>query len=407
MDRKLLKKLHRLGDIMNNESEFPLTLIRWYLVPPLYRWYFKPLYRAMAAVLSEAEIDLLLMLGNDRLTREQLLERTGWSKEEFVNAFDALTGEKAVLWSETGTDGETVFRIAPMMLGWFELSCADGEVTPERELFLTEVGNFFTRFKWMNVFGVRQVLNKLIFGLVPMSGIARLPHDNGQETETDKTIPVDRAVEVPEGKIYSTEGVTAVIEKYGDAGQIAVTNCLCRQQRALAGDPCRLDLPQEAHLWIGPFANHVVQYGYGRRISKQEAYELIQTVRDRGGVHEVMHTRMDVENEPGLSLCSCCWDCCTALGNYNRGVMPLSVKAYYMASLPDKSRCTLCGRCVEFCPVSAMQIKNNALVHDPDLCIGCGQCAYQCPEEAVVMVSNERVVRLPMLKKSQRKAAFR
>jgi len=390
MDRKLLKKLHRLGDIMNNESTFPLTLIRWYLIPPIYRWYFKPLYRAMAAVLTEDEIDLLLLLKNDRLTREELRERAKWPEEKFSRAFDALTGKKAVLWTETSATDRETFRIAPMMLGWFELSFGDGVITPEREVFSRELGRFFNRFKLLNFFLSRNLMNKLMFGLGPMSGIARLPQEN--KPASDKTIAVDKSVDVPEGKIYSVGGVT---------------ECLCRQHWALHGEPCRLDLPIEAHLWIGPFADHVVKYGYGRRISKKEAFDLIQTVRERGGIHEIMHTRMDVEHEPGLSVCSCCWDCCTALGNYNRGLMPLAVKAYFRASITDMSKCTLCGRCVEFCPVSAMQIEHNRLIHDPDLCIGCGQCEYQCPEKAVIMVPDERVVRLGMLKKSKRKAAFR
>lgn len=409
MDGRLLKKLHRLGDIMNNESKFPLTIIRWYLVPPIYRWYFKPLYRAMAAVLTEQEIDLLLMLGNDRLTRAQLLKRTGWPEDDFTRVFDALTRKKAVLWSETAAGGETVFRVAPMMLGWFELSCADGEATPERRLFSKELGRFFNRIKLMNFIGARSIINRLIFGLGPMSGIAKL--SSALETEPGTkpvtTVAVDRSVNMPEARIYRAGGVNAMIEKYGDSGQIAVTKCLCRQHWAMEGEPCRLDLPLESHLWIGPFAEHVVTFGYGRRISKGEAYGIIHNVRERGGVFEVMHTRMDVENAPGLSVCGCCWDCCTALGNYNRGLMPLAVKTYYQAAIPDMNKCTLCGRCVEYCPVSAMQIKDDRLVHDSDLCIGCGQCEYRCPAGAVVMAPHERVVRLGMLKKSRRKAAFK
>jgi ferredoxin len=409
MNRKLLKKLHRLGDIMNNESEFPLTIIRWYLVPPVYRWYFKPLYRAMAAVLTEHEIDMLLILGNDRLTRAELRERTGWSHNDFNKTFDTLIGKKAVLWTEKGARGKTVFRIAPMMLGWFELSCSDGAVTPERKLFSKELGRFFNRIKLMNFTGGRAIINRLIFGLGPMSGIAKLPPAIETKTKAKgaKTVAVDLTVDLPEARIYSAGGVNAMIEKYGGNGQIAVTKCLCRQHWALEGEPCRLDLPIDAHLWIGPFADHVVTYGYGRRISKNEAHDIVQRVRDRGGIFEVMHARMDVEHEPGLSICGCCWDCCTALGNYNRGLMPLAVKAYYKATNPDKNKCTVCGLCVEYCPVSAMQVKNGQLFHDPGLCIGCGQCEYRCPEGAVVMEPDERVVRLNMLKKSNRKPAFR
>ncbi len=404
MERKLLKKLHRLGDIMNNESEFPMTVIRWYLVPPVYRWYFKPLYKAMAAVLPEAEIDFLLKLKNDRLTKKQLRERVGGPDETFDDLFNSLITRKAVLWSEARQDGEEVFRIAPMMLGWMELSCSDGNITPDKEAFSRELTKFFNRVKLMNFFGVRNVINQIFFGLGPMSGIARLPLKT--ETEEQIKIQVGQSLDIPEARIYSTGSVNNLIEKYGNDDQIAVTKCLCRQHWALEGEPCRLDLPLETHLWIGPFADHVVKYGYGRRVSKEEAYEITRTVRDKGGVHEIMHTRMDVNQEPGLSVCNCCWDCCTALGNYNRGLTPLALKAYYRAVIADETRCTNCGKCVEFCPVSAMQLKNGRLWHDPGLCIGCGQCEYQCPEDAVSLVPDERVVKLGLLKKSKRKPAF-
>jgi len=38
---------------------------------------------------------------------------------------------------------------------------------------------------------------------------------------------------------------------------------------------------------------------------------------------------------------------------------------------------------------------------DINKCIGCGQCAYQCKQNNIEMYPNERVVYLPILKKSE------
>ena len=53
----------------------------------------------------------------------------------------------------------------------------------------------------------------------------------------------------------------------------------------------------------------------------------------------------------------------------------------------DEETCTLCGTCVEVCPVEALSMNGKEggepLTVNEDLCIGCGQCVYQCPEDAM------------------------
>ena len=44
--------------------------------------------------------------------------------------------------------------------------------------------------------------------------------------------------------------------------------------------------------------------------------------------------------------------------------------------------CIACGACADTCPVSAIEIKDKAVV-DPDTCIDCGACESDCPVEAI------------------------
>mgnify|MGYP001546099761 CR=1 FL=1 len=53
----------------------------------------------------------------------------------------------------------------------------------------------------------------------------------------------------------------------------------------------------------------------------------------------------------------------------------------------DNNACTLCGKCVRECPVSALEITTDLVKFNFDLCIGCGQCATGCPVSAIKMVS--------------------
>jgi len=47
--------------------------------------------------------------------------------------------------------------------------------------------------------------------------------------------------------------------------------------------------------------------------------------------------------------------------------------------------CTLCGICVDSCPVGAMAAENGKILIDENLCTICGVCSTVCPEDAVVI----------------------
>lgn len=45
--------------------------------------------------------------------------------------------------------------------------------------------------------------------------------------------------------------------------------------------------------------------------------------------------------------------------------------------------CTMCGSCVEVCPVEAINEGAPKYVIDAEACIDCGQCVDECPAEAI------------------------
>ncbi len=45
--------------------------------------------------------------------------------------------------------------------------------------------------------------------------------------------------------------------------------------------------------------------------------------------------------------------------------------------------CTMCGGCVDSCPVEAISEGDPKYVIDADTCVDCGACADQCPVEAI------------------------
>ena len=50
----------------------------------------------------------------------------------------------------------------------------------------------------------------------------------------------------------------------------------------------------------------------------------------------------------------------------------------------NTSWCKGCGICVEFCPKSALTMKNaKVLLKEDGQCVLCGQCELRCPDYAV------------------------
>ncbi len=45
--------------------------------------------------------------------------------------------------------------------------------------------------------------------------------------------------------------------------------------------------------------------------------------------------------------------------------------------------CTMCGSCIDACPVEAISEGDPKYVIDADTCTDCGACADECPVEAI------------------------
>ena len=75
-----------------------------------------------------------------------------------------------------------------------------------------------------------------------------------------------------------------------------------------------------------------------------------------------------------------------ALKNLGMGFAPRPQK-YAMHSTMNpfikSDSCIGCGKCLSWCPVSAISITDHKAKIDDDLCTGCGQCLEVCPEGAI------------------------
>lgn len=64
--------------------------------------------------------------------------------------------------------------------------------------------------------------------------------------------------------------------------------------------------------------------------------------------------------------------------------MPLdTMKAEETMIQIDESKCTLCGACVNACPMGVLDTMRGYLHLDEGRCISCHICVLKCPEKAI------------------------
>lgn len=56
-----------------------------------------------------------------------------------------------------------------------------------------------------------------------------------------------------------------------------------------------------------------------------------------------------------------------------------------MAAKVKTEDCTGCGICVDECPVTAIELKNEKAHIDEEECTDCGSCVDSCPSNAISM----------------------
>ncbi len=170
----------------------------------------------------------------------------------------------------------------------------------------------------------------------------------------------------------------------------AVGDCICKKEKAMLGKGC--DNPMEVCLSIAPIENFYDNYFWGRPISKEEAFKIMDTAEEAGLVHMTQNTR-----KGQYIICNCCECCCGMLRVFNELNKVNAVSASRYFARVDENLCSACGICLDRCQVKAIDLEDSAEINER--CIGCGLCVSTCPVEAITMIEREVVPEVPSSEK--------
>jgi len=208
---------------------------------------------------------------------------------------------------------------------------------------------------------------------------------------TDRVVPVQHELNVGQENIIPAESLEKILEKEEIIG---LATCYCRHQKDMIDDPCKRTDDREICVVLDKAAKFLIEHGFARPISKEEALKVLRKAEGDGLVHKVFHESLD-KNRGLDGICSCCPCCCGIFAMYHRGAIPAMSYSTNLAKV-DEDSCIGCGTCVEICPIQVIDLENAIATVNEERCIGCGLCSLNCPEEAISLDKTEqRLVFIP------------
>lgn len=138
-------------------------------------------------------------------------------------------------------------------------------------------------------------------------------------------------------------------------------------------------LPYQVMKEIIKKANYIIDKGFAREVSVDEALEISRKASESGLVHFTDNAIDNVKQN-----CNCCGCSCWNLGRIRRRKIPRDeIIATYFIRKTLNDECAGCGNCIEICPANAVNLENKIAVVDTNWCIGCGVCVLKCPNDAI------------------------
>jgi ferredoxin len=214
---------------------------------------------------------------------------------------------------------------------------------------------------------IGRLVDKLLFD---GDSIIYLPKDSVAQ----KTIEIDKKLDRPEEMVLPSDIVHHFIEK---ANKHWIMNfCICRDAAKCEDYPINYGC-----LFMGDAVDDI-NPKLGRPVTKEEAHDYARKCREAGLVHLIGRNKLDAQwlgVHPGEKL----------LPDLNPEIGRKITKMHGV-DVEVTDACTGCETCIEedVCFVNAISMVDGQAVIGPE-CRGCGRCVEVCPNSAIELSIND------------------
>ncbi len=321
------------------------------------------LIELLRTILSEDEAAFIHIFTKPSLNMAEIRERCDMGEEELASMLDGLLHKGALMVTTSKSTGVEVYTLMPPFPGLFELTMVRGEKGEKEKKLAVLFERLFEELSQM----VQANYDNVVEALKVIPPITRV-------------VPVECEVDVKGEGVMPLEDAMEIVDKFDT---FAVSHCYCRHHKDLLGKPCEVTEEKVNCLTFGRSARFMIDYGFGKEISREETKRILKECEEAGLVHKFFHEKNDLERDE-FAICNCCKCCCGTFELYYRGAAPMQTYTSYMATV-DRETCNACGVCVDMCPMEALSLGDDAVVIDVSKCIGCGVCSYHCAGGALAL----------------------
>ncbi|MCX8152238.1 MAG: 4Fe-4S binding protein [Archaeoglobaceae archaeon] len=321
--------------------------------------------------MSRVEIEILKVLFNEEeakiaihmpfipFTAEQLAEKTGKSLSYIEKILNEMA-KKGTVWKGERR-GKIEYRLFPIIVGLFEMHFLPG---PGKDPLQEKLAPLLWRYQkegFLDEIGAR---NYPIMRALP---------ERDAISEKTEILPYEDAVKLVKDRDFH-----------------AVGYCVCRIIAKFNSEGCRRSLENCLH--FGSLAKYMVEHGYARKITAEEAIKILKQANREGLVHATERSK-----GPISTICNCCSDCCVFFRSIHKAKHWNTIAhSSYVASV-DVGKCISCGICMFRCPMKAVRVKIN---REPakiitERCLGCGVCVATCPVNSIELVARDEMPEIP------------
>ncbi len=334
-----------------NEFSYKMPLIEEYLL-------------VLEEIFTQEEAAIAIKMPAKSHFLSELSAMFDMPEKELGNILEQMAYKGTIFSQEK--DGKTAYNAIPFVPGIGEYQLMRGKNTPYERKLAVMLDEFENK---LNVLMTPEMLTQFP-DMVPVP-FAR-------------AIPINKDIQSL-SEIYSYEKVAEIIER---EEVFSAAKCYCRHHSSILGRTCKIkDAPEYACMGFGVVAEYTIKYGFSKKITKKQAFDILDQA-DRAGLVHCTNNVSDLMT----FICNCCGCCCAVLRNIVKHRQTLGMTHSNFIITANTEDCTGCGECDDRCQLEALSLEDDIVCIDESRCIGCGICTSTCPVECLQLVRRQEII---------------